>query len=65
MVAAGHADVVIEAGLQMYDIVPLIPIVEGAGGCVSDWSGGSPTAGGRIIAAGDRTLHAAIVELIA
>jgi len=57
MVAAGHADVVIEAGLQPYDIVALIPIVTGAGGRVTDWQGNSAAAGGRVIATGDHHLH--------
>lgn len=62
MVAAGHADIVIEADLQPYDIMALIPIIEGAGGRVSDWSGGSPINGGRILAAGDPRLHAKIAD---
>jgi myo-inositol-1(or 4)-monophosphatase len=57
MVAAGHADMVIEAGLKPYDIVALIPIIEGAGGRVTDWQGNTATAGGRIAASGDRRLH--------
>ncbi|MEP1934076.1 MAG: histidinol-phosphatase [Roseibium sp.] len=57
MVAAGHADVTIETGLQPYDIVALVPIIEGAGGVVTTWSGGSPTDGGQILASGDPRLH--------
>jgi myo-inositol-1(or 4)-monophosphatase len=57
MVAAGHADVVVECGLQPYDIVALIPIVEGAGGQVTDWQGNSAAAGGHVVATGDRRLH--------
>ncbi len=57
MVAAGHADVVIEADLKPYDIVAMIPIVTGAGGCVTDWEGGSAALGGRIVATGDPRLH--------
>ena len=41
MLAAGQIDVVIEAGLKPYDIVPLMPIIEGAGGVVTSWTGGS------------------------
>ena len=37
MVAAGQADLVIEAGLQPYDITALIPVIEGAGGVVTSW----------------------------
>jgi histidinol phosphatase-like enzyme (inositol monophosphatase family) len=65
MVAAGFVDLVIEAGLKAHDIVPLIPIIEGAGGMVTDWNGESPLAGGRIIAAGDRRVHAQALKLLA
>ncbi len=65
MVAAGHIDIVIEAGLQPYDIVALIPIVEGAGGIVTTWDGGDPAGGGRIIAAGDKRVHAEAMRLLA
>ena len=66
MVAAGQVDLVIEAGLQPYDIVALIPIVQGAGGVVTAWDGGDPTRGGAIVAAGDRRVHeAALVALAA
>jgi myo-inositol-1(or 4)-monophosphatase len=64
MVAAGQIDLVIESGLDAHDIVPLIPIIEGAGGLVTDWQGGSATAGGRIIAAGDRLAHQVALELL-
>jgi myo-inositol-1(or 4)-monophosphatase len=65
MVAAGFVDLVIEAGLKAHDIVPLIPIIEGAGGLVTDWNGDSPHNGGRIIAAGDKRVHAEALELLA
>jgi myo-inositol-1(or 4)-monophosphatase len=65
MVAAGHADIVIETELQAYDIVALIPIVEGAGGRVSDWQGRSAAAGGRVVATGDRRLHDDVLALLA
>lgn len=64
MLAAGHVDLVIEAGLQPYDIVALIPIIEGAGGVVTSWEGGSAAGGGTILAAGDARLHAAALELL-
>ncbi len=65
MVAAGNADLVIEAGLQPYDIVALIPILTGAGGAVTDWSGASAAGGGRVVASGDRRLHATVLEMLA
>lgn len=65
MVAAGHVDLVIETGLQDHDIVPLMPIIEGAGGIVTDWEGGPALGGGRVVVAGDRRVHAAALEVLA
>ena len=64
MLAAGHIDLVIESGLKPYDIVALIPIIEGAGGVVTSWDGGSAARGGSIVASGDRRVHAAALELL-
>jgi myo-inositol-1(or 4)-monophosphatase len=63
--AAGHVDLVIETNLNPYDIVALIPIVEGAGGIVTSWDGGSAAQGGAIVAAGDRRIHEAAVRMLA
>ncbi len=63
--AAGHVDLVIESGLNAYDIVALIPIIEGAGGVVTTWDGGDPARGGAIVAAGDRGLHETAMRLLA
>ena len=65
MLAAGQADLVIEAGLEAYDIVALVPIVEGAGGIVTTWTGASPSEGGRIVASGDPALHEAALRELA
>jgi myo-inositol-1(or 4)-monophosphatase len=64
MLAAGHIDLVIETELKPYDVLPLVPIITGAGGVVTTWENGSPSAGGRIIAAGDKRVHAAAMELL-
>jgi myo-inositol-1(or 4)-monophosphatase len=64
MLAAGHVDLVIEAGLKPYDIAALIPIIEGAGGIVSTWDGGDAAKGGAILAAGDARAHAAALALL-
>jgi myo-inositol-1(or 4)-monophosphatase len=64
MLAAGHVDLVIETELKPYDVLPLVPIIIGAGGIITSWEGGAPHAGGRIIAAGDRRVHAAAVEIL-
>ncbi|MFN8829232.1 MAG: histidinol-phosphatase [Labrys sp. (in: a-proteobacteria)] len=64
MLAAGCIDLVIEASLAPYDIIALIPIVEGAGGVITTWDGGPAQAGGRIVAAGDPRLHAAALAIL-
>ncbi|MFT0862438.1 histidinol-phosphatase [Ancylobacter sp. G4_0304] len=65
MLAAGHVDLVIETNLKDHDIVPLIPIIEGAGGIVTDWEGGTARKGGRVVAAGDRRVHEQALETLA
>lgn len=65
MLAAGHVDLVIESGLKPHDVIPLIPIIAGAGGVVTTWDGGAAQAGGRIIAAGDARVHAAAMAVLA
>ena len=65
MLAAGHVDLVIETGLKPHDIVALIPIVQGAGGIVTNWEGESAVKGGRVVAAGDKRVHAAAMKLLA
>jgi histidinol phosphatase-like enzyme (inositol monophosphatase family) len=64
MLAAGHVDLVIETELKPYDVLPLVPIIAGAGGIVTTWEGGSPHAGGRIVAAGDKRVHAAALDVL-
>jgi len=65
MIADGYVDLVAETGLKMHDVVPLIPIIEGAGGIVTSWTGGPATAGGRVLAAGDRKIHAEALQILA
>jgi myo-inositol-1(or 4)-monophosphatase len=64
MLAAGHIDLVIETEIKPHDIVPLIPIIAGAGGIVTTWEGAPAQHGGRIIAAGDKRTHAAAMEML-
>ncbi len=64
MLAAGHVDLVIEAGLQPYDIVALIPIIEQAGGVVTRIDGGRAEEGGDVIAAANATLLEAALEVL-
>lgn len=64
MLAAGQIDLVVESGLEAYDIAPLIPLIEAAGGIVTTWSGGGAGAGGSIVAAANASLHASALELL-
>ena len=57
MLAMGCIDLVVEGLLQPYDIVPLIPVIERAGGVVTDLDGNLPTSGGTVIAAATPRLH--------
>jgi histidinol phosphatase-like enzyme (inositol monophosphatase family) len=57
MVAAGHIDLVLEAGLKCWDIEAAVPVIEGAGGLVTDWRGERlGREGGQVAIAGDRAL---------
>src|SRR5690606_9717858 len=64
LLAAGFVDLVVEWGLKAYDIVPLIPILEGAGAVVTDWNGRAAVAGGAIVAAATPELHAAALAVL-
>ena len=57
MLAAGHVDLCVEAGLQPYDIVALIPLIERAGGIVTTFDGGRPEDGGDVLASATSRLH--------
>jgi inositol-phosphate phosphatase/L-galactose 1-phosphate phosphatase/histidinol-phosphatase len=67
LVASGFADLDIEAGLQVYDYAAVAPVIEGAGGLMTDWRGRrlDLASDGRVIAAGDRRTHAAALGLLA
>jgi myo-inositol-1(or 4)-monophosphatase len=62
--AAGHVDLVIESNLKPHDVVALIPIIQGAGGIVTTWQGGDAAQGGAIVAAGDKRVHDAALEML-
>jgi histidinol phosphatase-like enzyme (inositol monophosphatase family) len=64
MLADGRMDLVIESGLKPWDVHALIPVIEGAGGMVTNWRGGPAWGGGQVIASGDAGPHAqALVAL--
>jgi len=64
MVAAGFMDVVIESGLEPYDIQALIPIVEGSGGVITGWDGGTASNGGQVVASATAKLHEQVLDLL-
>ncbi len=64
LLAHGLVDIVLEAGLKPFDIQALIPIVEGAGGQVTDWKGNTAEDGGQVLATGDARLHDAVLNLL-
>jgi histidinol phosphatase-like enzyme (inositol monophosphatase family) len=64
LLAHGHIDLVVETDLKDVDIAALIPIIEVAGGIVTDWQGRHNPKGGNVIAAGCPILHAKALALI-
>lgn len=64
LVALGQVDLVVEAGLNAYDICAPIAVVQAAGGIVTDWQGGPAHAGGRAVAAANAAIHAAALEIL-
>lgn len=65
LLAAGQVDLVIEAGLQTYDVQAPIAVITAAGGIVTDWQGQPAPAGGRILAAANPVIHAAALAILA
>lgn len=64
LLAAGQVDLVIEAGLQPYDIHAPIALIKAAGGVVSNWQGGAAHHGGRVIAAANPDIHAVALAVL-
>jgi len=64
LVAMGHVDLVVEAGLHPYDIQAPIAVVEASGGIVTDWQGGPAHGGGRVIAAANPRVHAEALAIL-
>ncbi|WAJ30532.1 histidinol-phosphatase [Jeongeupella avenae] len=64
MLASGFADIVVEGGLQPYDIAALIPIIEQAGGVVTTTAGGRAEAGGDVVASANPRLHEAVLRIV-
>lgn len=66
LLASGNMDVCVEASLSPYDFCALVPVVENAGGIITDWSGNKLTikSDGKVLAAGDAKVHAEILKLL-
>ena len=66
LLASGHCDLVVEAGLQPYDYLPLVPVIEGAGGRITDWQGERLgfDSDGRVIAAASEALWEQTIDAL-
>ena len=65
LLASGHVDLVVDAGLELHDVAALVPVVQAAGGIITDWQGGRDFASGSVVAAGDRRVHAEALACLA
>ena len=65
LLAMGFCDVIVESHFHRWDVAALIPLIEGAGGIITDWKGGDPSGGGQCVASGDRRVHAQALKLLA
>lgn len=73
LLASGYVDLVIESGLQPYDVLALIPVIEGAGGVITDWRGDqlyweassdARATSFNVIAAGDKQIHQQALDVL-
>jgi myo-inositol-1(or 4)-monophosphatase len=64
LLALGFIDLIVEASFHRWDVAALIPIVEGAGGIITNWQGKSCANGGQILAAGDPRVHGQALKLL-
>ncbi|HEY3304140.1 MAG TPA: histidinol-phosphatase [Candidatus Binatia bacterium] len=63
LVACGGADIMLDPIMNPWDIVPLIPVIQGAGGVITTWSGGDAAHGDSCVAA-NKTLHPRVLEIL-
>ncbi len=66
LLASGFADIVIQAGMDPFDYLAAVPVVEGAGGRITDWQGNplSLQSGDKVLACGDPALHATLLKTV-
>lgn len=67
LLASGWCDLVLETGLEPYDYLPVVQVVRGAGGVITDWEGGelSTSSRGDVLASATPELHAAMLDRLA
>ncbi|HXF60253.1 MAG TPA: histidinol-phosphatase [Caldilineaceae bacterium] len=63
LVAVGGADIMTDPILNTWDLMALIPIIEGAGGRITDWQGRDPIGGSGAVATGG-AIHDAVIRLL-
>jgi myo-inositol-1(or 4)-monophosphatase len=63
LLASGYADIMLDSRLSVWDMMPLIPIIRGAGGEISTWTGADPHNGGSCVAA-SKNLHPQVIDLL-
>ena len=63
LLAQGYGDIMLDAIMNPWDIMALIPIIQGANGVISTWSGDSAVSGDSCIAA-NRILHPKVLEIL-
>jgi len=66
ILASGFGDLATESNMGIYDYLAAVPVIEGAGGIVSDWQGRPLTlqSGDQVLAAGDRRMHEAAMDIL-
>jgi inositol-phosphate phosphatase / L-galactose 1-phosphate phosphatase / histidinol-phosphatase len=66
LLAAGHADLVVECTVKPYDFAALVPVIAGAGGLITDWEGQPLSLAGdaRVLAAGDKAAWTAALKVL-
>ena len=67
LLASGFHDLVVEANNGIHDFLALVPVIEGAGGMITDWEGRALglDSGDKVLAAGDPRMHAQALKLLA
>lgn len=68
LLATGHIDIVLEDGLKPFDMMALVPVIQGAGGIITDWEGQPLTLtsnpSGRVLACGSHAVHTQMLALL-